>query len=161
MLTISNLTKITKFDEIEQLLQWLANRLGITSGEVVLVHNDKILDKFSTNDFKIDALLYEMPLDNQYQLIIRSKGVNVETILCHEMVHMSQYMRGDLKLDMNKKEFTWKGRKYENTYPYDSRPWEIEAFNMQGKLFREYKRYKRQKEKELKSENKTRKCFLF
>lgn len=160
MLKITNLTRIAKFDEIEQLLQWLATRLNITSGEVVLIHNDKILNKFSTEDLKIEALLYNNILD-KYNLIIRSTIRDPELILCHEMVHLSQYVKGYLKLDMDKKIFTWKGNKFDNSLPYDLRPWEKEAYSQQGKLLREYKKYKRQKEKELKSENKTKKCFLF
>lgn len=161
MLKITNLTRIAKFDEIEQLLQWLATRLNITSGEVVLVHNDKILNKFSNNDLKINALLYETPFRGVYNLIIDSKISNPDLILCHEMVHLSQYIKGYLKLDMDNKIFTWKGAKYDNSLPYDLRPWEREAYSQQGKLYREYKKYKRQMERELKNQNRTKNVLVF
>ena len=140
MFKITNLTRFTNFDEIEQLLQWLANRLEITTGEVVLVSDSKLLKRFSTNDVELHALLTQIAPNDIYKLILEDKPSNLNIILCHEMVHLSQYIRRDLKLDLNKKEFTWKGVKYNASVPYDERPWEIEAFSKQDKLYKEYKK---------------------
>lgn len=141
MLTITNLTRYSNFDKIKQLLQWLAKRLGISTGEVVLVSSSKMLKKFSTDDIELKALLAPTAFINVYNLYlsdVQSSDLNI--ILCHEMVHLLQYTSKQLNLDLEKKEFTWKGVKYDNSIPYDKRPWEIEAFSMQNKLYKEYKK---------------------
>lgn len=140
MLNITNFTRYTNFEETKQLLQWLANRLEITTGEVVLISSSKMLKKFSTNDIELKALLAPTAFENVYNLYLDDlKPSNFNLILCHEMVHLSQYTKKLLKLDLNKKEFTWKGVKYDNSVPYDLRPWENEAYSMQSKLLKEYK----------------------
>ena len=40
------------------------------------------------------------------------------------------------------------GKEYPASYPYNQRPWEIEAFNTQGKLWRNYKQFKKSKANE-------------
>lgn len=139
MLKITNITKFSNFNNIEQLLQWLANRLEITSGEVVLVSNSKMLKKFSTPDLELQAFLVPTTFVDTYNLYLDNVRPT-DLVLCHEMVHLSQYIRKDLKLDLEKKEFTWKGNKYDNSIPYDLRPWEREAFSLQNKLYKEYKK---------------------
>lgn len=60
-------------------------------------YNNKICDKFSTNDIKIDALLDKTPIPQAYTLILRENS-DIKKIICHEMVHLDQYERGDLVL---------------------------------------------------------------
>ena len=107
MLTITNLTRYSNFDKIEQLLQWLAKRLGISTGEVVLISSSKMLKKFSTEDVELKALLSPTAFVNVYNLYlsdIQSSDLNI--ILCHEMIHLLQYTSKQLNLDLEKKEFT-------------------------------------------------------
>lgn len=60
--------------------------------------------------------------------------------LAHEMVHVKQYAKGELKTLFNKKENRWKGRYItDDQYHYFDQPWEIEAF---GREFGLYTRYK-------------------
>lgn len=50
--------------------------------------------------------------------------------LAHEMVHVKQYAKGQLKIvypNRGKSYFTWLGKKYKTNY-YES-PWELEAFS--------------------------------
>ena len=50
--------------------------------------------------------------------------------LAHEMVHVKQYAKGQLKVKYDRSgepKFTWLGRKSKTTY-YDH-PWELEAFS--------------------------------
>lgn len=53
----------------------------------------------------------------------------VKTI-CHEMVHMKQYLRKELSMDG----LVWKGKNLSKT-PYDDQPCEIEAYDLQEKLY--------------------------
>ena len=53
----------------------------------------------------------------------------VKTI-CHEMVHMKQYLRRELSMDG----MVWKGKNVSET-PYNDQPCEIEAYNLQEKLY--------------------------
>lgn len=106
MLTIKNYLKYKDAKELEELLQFVAEKLAITSGEVILFSKDRTLDIFSTQDLEIEAILHPAPLEHTYDLILREReDSSVESILCHEMIHLSQYERGDLKLDWDKKEF--------------------------------------------------------
>ena len=40
------------------------------------------------------------------------------------------------------------GKEYEASYPYDSRPWEKEAFQAQNKLWKQYKQFKKNRKNE-------------
>lgn len=62
------------------------------------------------------------------------------SVLAHEMVHVKQYVTGDL-VDHGT-HCSWKGKSYE-AYEADSNdyyfsPWEVEAFGMQVGLYRLY-----------------------
>lgn len=62
------------------------------------------------------------------------------TVLAHEMVHVKQYVTGEL-VDHGKY-CSWKGDKYEefeaDSEQYFFSPWEVEAFGMQVGLYRMY-----------------------
>jgi hypothetical protein len=54
-------------------------------------------------------------------------------VLSHEIVHVHQYYSGRLIFDDNK--ITWMGDEYKlDGLPYDSRPWENEAFFLESEL---------------------------
>ena len=55
--------------------------------------------------------------------------------LIHELWHVYQHVKGDLK-DKGSKRF-WKGIDHSNT-DYSDQPWEVEAYSMEKKLFGEY-----------------------
>ena len=55
-------------------------------------------------------------------------NVLLET-LAHEMIHVKQWVRGELK-DTNCGRQLWKGKDYTNT-DYDNQPWEIEAHRLE------------------------------
>jgi hypothetical protein len=60
-----------------------------------------------------------------------------ETLL-HELWHLYQHVRGDLK-DKHQKRL-WKGIDHSET-DYEDQPWEKEAHGMEEKLYREYTSY--------------------
>ena len=64
-------------------------------------------------------------------------------IICHEMVHLKQYVSGDLKMSSDFKTVIWKGKTYDNSSEYFSREWEVEARALENKLWRKFKKYKK------------------
>ena len=70
--------------------------------------------------------------DNEIGMMLDSR-LNTETlisVIAHEMIHVKQRVRGQLKHYFKRNgdvEFIWCGKKYNVDY-YDS-PWEIEAFS--------------------------------
>lgn len=55
-------------------------------------------------------------------------------VISHEIIHMQQYISGDLFYD-EKGNVNWKGQDIElNSSEYDKRPWESDAFSRQNQL---------------------------
>lgn len=96
------------------------------------LRNIEIEVKFSKmND---DAVGYCMMLDNnrEYQLEI-SKDLNVKELvmtICHEMVHVKQYVRNEMK----EGQMVWKKKPIASDTKYYDLPWEKEAYTMQASL---------------------------
>lgn len=63
----------------------------------------------------------------------------VETVL-HEMVHVKQYVRGEL----SECGVVWKGKDCSHIKEYMSLPWEIEAHALEAVLVKEYKLSKKE-----------------
>ena len=123
-----------------ELMGFAFKTLGIEGVTLQIIQNDKVLDMFSTEDISLSALLTKTQLGT-YQLMLRSKPDNILTfILAHEMIHLSQMVNGKLSLDMGRRVFSWNGQEYATSYPYDNRPWEIEAKNKGEKLWKQWKR---------------------
>ena len=72
----------------------------------------------------------------------RLKGENFITALTHEMTHVKQHAKGELK-DVNAFTKLWKGKEYMALYStvdeYMELPWEAEAYEMQEILLTKYK----------------------
>lgn len=70
-----------------------------------------------------------------------SKKEQLKTI-CHEMVHVKQYARGELK-DYSYCKFKWKGVKLLITEDEDyyTAPWETEANELESVLYNKYKKH--------------------
>lgn len=131
--------KSPKKFNVEELLNFLSSELNINEDvELLVAYNDKLLDKLSTDSIEFKALLYS-PLPHHYVLYVRENVFNLQQILCHEMVHLQQYERGDLKMSNDFKTVTWKGEEYTNDSYYEDREWEVEAFSKQNKLWKKFK----------------------
>lgn len=127
---------------MSEILRFALGRLGVDDITVVVVNNDRLLDRLAGGgDVTYDALVTETALDRQFLLTLREHlTVSLTSALCHESVHISQYVSGRLKLDTKTGVCTWMGRTYPSDYDYRRRPWEAEAFRLQGKLAREYRK---------------------
>ena len=84
-------------------------------------------------------MLQADPEKHKYRLTYHSRAgaANILSILCHEMVHLKQYDKGELKLV--KGGAMWKGQFYDKNTPYFDRPWEREANAEMGKIEKKVK----------------------
>jgi len=74
--------------------------------------------------------------DNKYYTI-RLDYADADTVirtLAHEMVHIKQFARGELRMLYTGYCAKWKGEKYTNDILYETRPWEIEANTLEPVL---------------------------
>lgn len=76
--------------------------------------------------FQIGPKALGMVLDSALSL------ENLIITIAHEMVHVKQYARGQIKHGRNLKSKLWMGQKIKSQY-YDS-PWEIEAYSKERVL---------------------------
>ena len=135
------LTDYTSTKEAVPVITFAAGRIGMPEDvELVINHNEMVLDRFGGERIHLDAILHQMALPGKYQLIIRRFPDDpIVRILLHETVHLSQYVSGDLSLDLASRTFTWKGQTYGPEIEYKKRPWEIEAFLRADQLWKEWK----------------------
>ena len=106
---------------------------------------DELLPKYRTLDIYIELGDFEAKENvmgqclhvtgNEFQIDIDSKQNLYNLILttCHEMVHVKQYSRKELKEDFPKT--LWFNKEYSDGRCY---PWELEAWKMQSKLAHKY-----------------------
>lgn len=121
-LTIATNVKLRKYD-IQKFVKYIIyNLLDYSTVHLTIAYNNKQLERLSTKDVDLQALLTKLPMDHTYTLYLRtSPTISPETILVHEMIHLDQYERGDLK-ELGNGKFIWKGVKYDASTPYDKRP---------------------------------------
>lgn len=79
------------------------------------------MDRVDTNDGKLWWGIIELCNAHPRELV---------KTLCHEMVHMKQYLRKELSMDG----MVWKGKDF-SEIPYNDQPCEIEAYDLQEKLY--------------------------
>lgn len=106
-------------------------------------YNDKVCDHFSVGDTRIDALLEKSKIEHTYNLVLR-EGADMKIIIPHEMVHLHQYEIGDLEVrkdENNKTIFVYKNKEYPSSTPYEDRPWEKEAHELDNKLYKLFKKH--------------------
>jgi hypothetical protein len=60
--------------------------------------------------------------------------VDLGVTLAHELTHVAQFAKGQLK--PTAKGRLWKGKFYKANHPYLDQPWEIQAFSKQEIVFR-------------------------
>lgn len=142
---VSCLINSPKQYNIERLIKVIGNKIfGYNIANIIVQYNNKILNKFSTNEYELQALLDKSPIPHTYNLVIRERPQEpMELIICHEMIHFNQYERGDLQLEKDNSNlvYIFKGVKYSQYIDYYSRPWEQEAYQAQDYLWRQFRNY--------------------
>lgn len=141
---VSSLIKDPKQYSVEELIKVLGNKiLGHDEANIIVQYNDKILNRFSTDDCELQALLDKSIVPHTYNLLLRTRlSESLENIICHEMKHFDQYEKGDLEIkkDDTGLSFIYKGKEYSSSTDYYSRPWEKEARKAQYELWKEFKK---------------------
>ena len=60
------------------------------------------------------------------------------TWLAHEMVHLKQFVRGELFDYAIGQRVQWKSKTYKTSLSYSKQPWEREAYRLEDKLYMEF-----------------------
>lgn len=96
------------------------------------------------DELQDDAVGYIDCIDSRQFDIEILNNVSIEefiTSICHEMVHVKQYARGETK-DVNSFTKSWKGEEYIAAFStvaeYMNFPWEKEAYGLQEELFQQF-----------------------
>lgn len=136
---VTNYIKSSKTD-IDTLIKVVGNKImNYDTAHIIVQYDDKLLNRFSKGEFKLDAILNKAPIDHTYNLIVRTDPDNsLEMIICHEMIHFDQYEKGDLKIEDGKAIYL--GKEYDNTLQYDLRPWEQIAKKEQYSIWKKFKK---------------------
>lgn len=113
--------------------------LGIDGVTLCISQNYKFLRRLSSDNCEYEALLYKSPLEKSYNLIVRDERPKLN-VICHECVHLKQYEDGRLSIDPETGCAIWEGEHFSNHTNYVKRPWEREAFDMDFKVAREYRK---------------------
>ena len=89
---------------------------------------------------KVFGWCYEGENNRDYYIDIEKSLVGDELIetVCHEMVHVWQSATRKMK-DLSFGAKLYMGEIYDSTVAYNDEPWEIEAYEMQGKLLETFK----------------------
>lgn len=143
MITLRNLTRTLDFAKINELMHFAINDKLRGDVVVMVVEQDRTLDRLSNEDYELQALLHKTGLAHEYTLIIRSHTRRLEDVIFHESVHLLQYESGRLDIDPITGWAKWEGRIFDARTPYRARPWEKEAFKGQDLLQKEWRRSKR------------------
>ena len=120
--------------------------------EVIHCCIQEMMPRMETLDIYVN--LDKLPEADGYCLAITNREFHLEiektlteddfiTAVCHEMVHVKQFARGETK-DVNLFTKLWKGAEYLSAYStideYMKLPWEKEAYEMQEILLKKFKK---------------------
>lgn len=115
---------------LEQLMQSYVRQLKLENSKhqvVVMLQPDDV-------DITLDG--YTVPSDDPNITLVvlpsKAKPIKMALALAHEMVHVKQLAKGQLKI--HHKGYTWRGKAYPSKTPYAERPWEVEAYAKQEHL---------------------------
>ena len=118
-----------KREIVEKAVAWCINEMMPRMKTLEIIVNLK--------DLKGKAYGYCMEGDTnrEFELEIDKKLslYDLVSTVCHEMVHVKQYARRELRCDKMGNTL-WKKRGQFNETPYEECPWEIEAFKLEKGL---------------------------
>lgn len=103
---IKNLIKSPRKFDVTELIEFLAKELKIDEDiQLTIAYNEELLTKLSNEDIEYQAITYS-PNNNLYYIFVTKTRLGLQDLLCHEMVHVSQCVRGDLKISNDYKTVT-------------------------------------------------------
>ena len=127
--------KARKF--LSSLMPSMIGQLGLTrSRRAVLVKiTPDVPDGMEGATMYIDVADCYLVLIKQPRRLSKSSLLNMATTLAHEMVHVRQLAKGQLKY-LSSQTKIWMGRRYTSKTRYLDQPWEQDAFARQEMLMR-------------------------
>lgn len=110
-----------------------------------------IRDLYRKEGVKGDMIVHdddeEVPVEYSIRLDSAMHNQALVRALAHEMVHVKQYVLGEMR-DAGPKRVIWKGKKHVfDGYTYWDSPWEIEAYGRETGLLEHFVRYRRYQNK--------------
>jgi hypothetical protein len=126
---------VSKF--LDSLMPSMIEQLGLTrSRRAVLVKvTDEIEDDMQGATINIEIADCYLVLIRQPKRITKASLLEMGTTLAHEMVHVRQLAKGQMKFLPNQARI-WMGKRYNKRTHYLDQPWELDAFARQEILFR-------------------------
>ena len=127
--------KIEKF--LASLMPSFITQLGlVNSKRAVLVKVTKDLDDdFQGATMNIEVADCMMVLIKSPKRVTPISIMEMATTLAHEMVHVKQLAKGQMRFLPNEARI-WKGKRYSKKTKYLDMPWELDAFSKQEILLR-------------------------
>ncbi len=122
--------KSVKKNALTNLMAWLVADLKLTNAKAfvqVILTEDK------------NALGQVSQIAPGYFVVTLGKRLSLEKTLqtmCHEMVHVKQYVKGKLRNCPDTGDFIWCNMHFPRKTDYYQQPWEIQAFSQEILLFR-------------------------
>jgi len=122
---------------LSSLMPSMIGQLGLTrSRRAVLVKiTPDVPDGMEGATMHIEVADCYLVLIKQPRRLSKSSLLNMATTLAHEMVHVRQLAKGQLKY-LSSQTKIWMGRRYTSKTSYLDQPWEQDAFARQEMLMR-------------------------
>jgi hypothetical protein len=127
--------QVSKF--LDSLMPSMIEQLGLTrSRRAVLVKvTDEIEEGMQGATLNIEIADCYLVLIKQPKRVTKASLLEMGTTLAHEMVHVRQLAKGQMKFLPNQARI-WMGKRYNKRTHYLDQPWELDAFARQEILFR-------------------------
>lgn len=122
---------------IESLMPSMISQLKLSkSRRAVLVNvTDEIEEGMQGATLNIEIADCYLVLIKKPKRVTKSSLLDMGTTLAHEMVHVRQLAKGQMKFLPNQARI-WMGKRYSKRTHYLDQPWELDAFARQEILFR-------------------------
>jgi hypothetical protein len=127
--------KVSQF--LNSLMPSMIGQLGLSrSRRAVLIKvTDEIEEGMQGATLNIDIADCYLVLIKRPKRLTKASLLEMGTTLAHEMVHVRQLAKGQMKFLPNQNRI-WMGKRYSNRTHYLEQPWELDAFARQEIVFR-------------------------
>ncbi len=128
-------SKVSMF--LDSLMPSMVDQLGLTrSRRAVLIKvTDEIEEGMQGATLNIDIADCYLVLIKKPKRVTKASLLEMGTTLAHEMVHVRQLAKGQMKFLPNQARI-WMGKRYSKKTHYLDQPWELDAFARQEIVFR-------------------------
>ena len=122
---------------LESLMPSMVEQLGLTrSRRAVLIKvTDEIEEGMQGATLNIEIADCYLVLIKKPKRVTKASLLEMGTTLAHEMVHVRQLAKGQMKFLPDQARI-WMGKRYSKRTHYLDQPWELDAFARQEILFR-------------------------